>query len=70
MLNFAGCGQCGDKNGLTIVNRQTSEDEDGEETITYQRMYISKAIWVLKDFNNTRNIPLKQAQLFAILKVF
>ncbi|KAL4237363.1 Protein Churchill [Mactra antiquata] len=38
MLNFVGCAQCGDKHGLTVVNRQTTEDEDGEETITYQHI--------------------------------
>lgn len=37
MMNYSGCAKCGENSQISSVNRQTSE-EDGEETITYQRI--------------------------------
>ncbi|EDO36771.1 predicted protein [Nematostella vectensis] len=36
LWNFQGCKECGQKDPVKIVDRQTTEDEDGEETITYK----------------------------------
>lgn len=37
MLNFAGCYECKRKGFLKEDNKVTQEDDDGEETVTYDR---------------------------------
>ncbi|WAR18262.1 CHUR-like protein [Mya arenaria] len=38
MMNYAGCSQCGESSAIVMVNKQTTEDEDGQEVITYQHI--------------------------------
>lgn len=37
LLNFAGCYECKRKGFLKEDSKVTQEDEDGEETVTYDR---------------------------------
>ena len=39
-MNFASCIACGRKEPLKITDKSTEEDEDGEELITYKRMFV------------------------------
>ena len=39
LMNFASCIACGRKEPLKITDKSTEEDEDGEELITYKRMF-------------------------------
>ncbi|KAL5008646.1 hypothetical protein ScPMuIL_014227 [Solemya velum] len=38
LMNYAGCKECKSLDVIKITNRVTSEDEDGEEVITYQHV--------------------------------
>ena len=40
LMNFASCIACGRKEPLKITDKATEEDEDGEELITYKRMFV------------------------------
>jgi len=40
LMNFASCIACGRKEPLKITDKSTEEDEDGEELITYKRMFV------------------------------
>ena len=40
LLNFAGCYECKRKGFLKEDSKVTQEDDDGEETVTYDRKYV------------------------------
>jgi hypothetical protein len=39
-MNFKGCKECGLRDMPVQTNRQHSEDEEGEESITLQRTFV------------------------------
>ena len=44
MLNFAGCYECKRKGFLKEDSKVTQEDDDGEETVTYDRKYVQNEV--------------------------
>lgn len=43
-MNFAGCKECGKKEPLKTLGMFTEEDVDGEELVTYKRMYCHDTV--------------------------
>ncbi|XP_060117355.1 protein Churchill isoform X2 [Heteronotia binoei] len=50
LLNYLGCIECKKRDFVMVTNR-TSEEEDGEDIITYDRVYHAvSALWQSRRF--------------------